>query len=208
MEAVDLIRVGPEPEHSDLVIVAVHGRDQGADYLIEHLVDQIDRPTISWRLPQSARRQWYTGRAGDPIEDNEPELLASLDAIEESLAGLPVARTMVVGFSQGGCVVAELLARRPRRYAGAAILTGTLLGPEPERRAIAAPLDELPVLMALGSNDPWMRLDAATQTASALRSAGAVVDLVVTPSTDHAIHDADVRSLTRAIDLFIEGARS
>ncbi len=208
MQVVEVIRAGPEPEHADLVIVAVHGRDQAADYLFEHLVGRIDRPNVSWVLPQSVQRHWYGGRAADPVEDNESELLASLEAIEECMVGLQVERTMVVGFSQGGCVVAELLARRPRRYAGVAILTGTLLGPEPERRSVAGSLDGLPILMALGSNDPWLPLDAATHTTNVLRSAGAVVDLVVTSSADHAIHEADVRSLTQAIDQFIEGAHS
>jgi phospholipase/carboxylesterase len=49
---------------------------------------------------------------------------------------VPPERIVLAGFSQGGCLVAVLLARTPRPYAGVAILTGALIGPSRSSRAL------------------------------------------------------------------------
>lgn len=49
---------------------------------------------------------------------------------------MPPERIVLAGFSQGGCLVAVLLARTPRPYAGVAILTGALIGPSRSSRAL------------------------------------------------------------------------
>jgi phospholipase/carboxylesterase len=109
---------------------------------------------------------------------------------------------VLVGFSQGGCVVAELLVRQPAVWAGAAILTGTLLGPDPAGRPIDVRLDGVPVALGLGSADPWLPVTAAEATRAALTGAGAHTELHVTNSARHIIHDADIALVTSLIDRF------
>ena len=74
---------------------------------------------VAYVLPRAADRSWYPGRFYDPMEDNEPWLGWSLQAIEAAVAqarggGRSLPRVALVGFSQGACIVAEHLARRPR----------------------------------------------------------------------------------------------
>ncbi len=68
---------------------------------------------------------------------------------------MPVERVVLAGFSQGACLVAEMLEREPRPYAGAAILTGGLFGTEEELHAPPA-LDDMPVLITGHVDDSWV----------------------------------------------------
>ena len=97
-------------------------------------------------------------------------------------------RVVLAGFSQGACLVAELLARAPRRFAGAAILTGAFIGPQPE----PAGLDGVPVFMESSRYDEWVALDHVEATAKAFEAAGARVELQVSDDREHRIRDAAV----------------
>lgn len=194
------VRIGPEPERASVVVIAVHGRHQSAGYLVEHLVDRIDRPDVCWVLPRAAHRQWYEGRVHDPIETNEAQLAAAMRSILSAVPPLPNARVVWVGFSQGGCVVAEIMARVAGPWAGAAILSGALLGPDPGTRRPLHRLDGLRMEVATGDADPWMALQSAEATAEVFRTMGAEVTLTVTASGDHVIHDADIAAVTSLLD--------
>ena len=115
------------------------------------LAERLALPEAGYVLPVAAERSWYPGRFCEPTEENEPwfsDSLAAIDAaVEQALAaGVPVERIVPVGFSQGAVLVAELLARRPRRYGGVAVLTGSLFGPPGEQRRLD--LHGMPVHLA------------------------------------------------------------
>jgi predicted esterase len=81
---------------------------------------------------------------------------------------------VLCGFSQGACLIAELVVRRPRPYLGVAILTGSLVGPAGER-SVPANVDGLPVYISSSRYDEWVLLEDAEATAEAFRRAGANV---------------------------------
>ena len=102
---------------------------------------------------------------------------------------------MLAGFSQGGCLVADLVARRPRPYSGAAVLTGALIG---DGVAASAPLGVLPVFMETSRHDDWVALEYVEATARAFEAAGARVELEVSDDREHRIRAgavAGVRAL-------------
>lgn len=129
---------GPPAEEARAAAVVLHGRDQDPDYMLEHLVARLGTEDVAFWLPSAAGHAWYPGRFFDPREVNEPWLEHSLDACEAAVAQLLAAdtepdRIVLAGFSQGACVVADFLALRPRAFAGVALLTGSLTGPEGTR---------------------------------------------------------------------------
>lgn len=189
-----------------LTVIGLHGRDQTADYLAEHLVAPLGRFDVDWVLPSAPRSQWYSGKASDPVETNEAELVTSLDLLAPTLAEHPPDATVLIGFSQGACVIAELLARRPDAYAGVVLLTGTLLGPRPSERQFVRDLTNLPVVIGLGSNDPWMSVQSAIETSAALARAGAKPAMHVTDSTEHLIHPDDLASTAELLDSLLDSA--
>jgi phospholipase/carboxylesterase len=176
--------------------VVLHGRGQEPAYMLEHLVMRIEDPDVAYVLPAASGGSWYPGRFNQPRIVNEPHLGHALEAAETAIAevldaGVPPERVVLAGFSQGGCLVAELIARAPRPFAGAALLTGTLMGPEDEVTRPGA-LDGLPVFMETGRYDEWVPLERVEATARALEEAGARVELQVSDDREHRIRDAAV----------------
>jgi phospholipase/carboxylesterase len=168
------------------VAVLVHGRAQDPTYMLEHLVARLDAPEVAFVLPAAAGGSWYPARYFDPREANEPWLGQALEAVEAAIGDVEPERVVLAGFSQGACLVADLLCRDPRPFAGAAILTGALLGAEP------AGLDGLPVYMESSRHDEWVAPDDVEATAKALEAAGARVTLELSDDREHRIRDAAV----------------
>ena len=178
------------------VAVLVHGRAQDPTYMLEHLVLPIDDPEVAFVLPAASGGSWYPGRYMEPRIVNEPALGHALEAAEAAIgavldAGVPPQRIVVAGFSQGGCLVADAIARNPRPYAGVALLTGALIGAEDDVTK-PGPLDGLPVFMETSRHDEWVALEHVEATARALEAAGARVELQVSDDREHRIRDAAV----------------
>jgi predicted esterase len=171
--------------------VVVHGRDQDPAYMLEHLVAPLALAGIAYLLPAAAGKSWYPGRYFDPRAANEPWLSTALDACEATVgvalrAGIPPERIILAGFSQGACLLADFIARRPRPYGAAALLTGALIG-APEGLTPVPPLDGLPVLLVSSRHDEWVRVEDVSATAQAFEAAGARVELQVLDTRKHLI---------------------
>ena len=150
------------------------------------------------RAPPS--ESWYPGRFFESRALNEPWLDYALAALDGALAlaraaGFGVDRIVLAGFSQGGCLVCEHVARAPDRYAGVAVLTGGLIGATGETWAAAAgtePLAGLPVYFGTREDDDWVPADRVRSSAAAFADAGADVRLDVRDPGEHAIDLDDV----------------
>jgi phospholipase/carboxylesterase len=106
-------------------------------------------------------------------------------------AGWPAERLLLVGFSQGACVVLEYVARNPRRYGGVAALTGGLIGADGE---VTRPrgLAGTPVLNTSAEGDEWVPPERTRESAEILAAGGADVDLRVFDRGSHAIRAQEV----------------
>jgi phospholipase/carboxylesterase len=178
------------------VAVLLHGRTQDPTDMLEDLVLPIDDPDVAYVLPGASGGSWYPGRYFEPRIVNEPSLGYALEAAEAAIAavldaGVPPQRIVIAGFSQGGCLVADAIARNPRPYAGVAVLTGALIGAEDD---VTKPgrLDGLPVFMETSRHDEWVSLEHVEATARALEAAGARVTLEVSDDREHRIREAAV----------------
>jgi predicted esterase len=194
---VNVVSAGVRLSGARLACVLVHGRDQDEQVMLD-VVARLHLDDVAYLLPVSPERSWYPGRYFDPVGDNEPHLSRAIEACEAALAivkpgGIPEERTVVSGFSQGACVIAELLARRPRPFAGAAILTGSLLGRPAERTP--ARVDGLPMYVGLSRYDEWIALEDAEATAQAFADAGAAVTFETYEDRVHHVSDEAVAGL-------------
>jgi phospholipase/carboxylesterase len=195
------VAAGAPPERARRVAVVFHGRGQDPTYMLEHLVAPLDAADVAFVLPAAAGASWYPGRFNEPRDVNEPWLGWALEAAEGVVADVLASRAardvVVAGFSQGGCLLADLVARRPRPYAGVALLTGALIGPDDDQTRPGA-LDGLRVFMETSRYDDWVPLARVEDTARALRGAGARVDLRIAEDPMHRIRPdavAGVRAL-------------
>jgi phospholipase/carboxylesterase len=197
----ELVRAG-NPD-ARVAAVLVHGRDQDPEFMLGAAQRLALDDEVAYILPRASGRSWYPGRFYDPMEDNEPCLGWSLEAIERAVAaargdGRTLPGIVLVGFSQGACIVAEHLARRPEPYGAAAILTGALFGTPAADRMPAGSLGGLPMFFGIAEDDDWIPVDAVRDTVIAFQRAGARCELHVYDDEEHGINDdeiAAVRSL-------------
>jgi predicted esterase len=181
------------------VAVLVHGRNQSEQVMLD-VVRRLALPGVAYVLPIAAGLSWYPNRYFDPASAVEPHLQPALaavtaaieDATAEAGAG---ARVVLGGFSQGACLLAELVARRAAvQLAGVAILTGSLIGRAEERRTPAR-VDGLPMFFSCARHDEWVALADAEASAEAFRRAGAQVAFAPLEDREHVISDRAVAGL-------------
>jgi phospholipase/carboxylesterase len=196
------VLAGVPLQSARMAAVLVHGRDQDEREMLE-VAARVSLADVAYILPVAAGRSWYPGRYFDPLRVNEQPLESALDTCEAAIsqtsrAGIADQQIVVAGFSQGACVIAELVARRARPWAGAAVLTGTLLGP-PNERITPIGVTGLPMFLCASRHDDWIALDDALATARAFESAGASVTFEMYEDRGHHINDRAIEGLRRLL---------
>jgi phospholipase/carboxylesterase len=190
---------GATPSAARCVAVLVHGRNQDERVMLD-VVERLALPGIAYVLPVAAEQSWYPQRYYDPAAESEADVRPALDAIEarasaamdDAAAGTGL---VLCGFSQGACLIAELVARRlPPRLSGVAILTGSLIGVPGEWRT-PSPADGLPMFVSCAQDDPWVAVGDAQATGEAFQRAGARVTFEILDDRDHLISDRAVAGL-------------
>jgi phospholipase/carboxylesterase len=190
---------GTSPSQARCVAVLVHGRNQDEQVMLD-VVERLALPDIAYVLPIAAQRSWYPYRYFDPVADSEPDVRNALAAIEADVTGVmddaaSDAGLVLCGFSQGACLIAELVARRvPPRLSGVAVLTGSLIGAPGEWRA-PAPAEGLPMFVSCAQDDQWVAVGDAQATAEAFQRAGAAVTFEILDDREHLISDRAVAGL-------------
>ncbi len=172
--------------------------------MLEQLIGPLALDGVAFLLPAAPGGSWYPGRFDSPAGANEPWLTRALDRCERALerlraAGVPSTRIALVGFSQGACLAATLLAERRPQVAAAAILTGALIVPAGQRPRVARPLDGVVVTITCGPRDEWVPLDRARASAEALAAARAKVRFLVRDDPLHRISAEDVDAVRQLL---------
>jgi predicted esterase len=183
-------------EATTLNVILIHGRG-GSARDMGGLAHAIEVTGVRFLMPSADGNSWYPQRFIAPIEQNEPYLSAALEHIESVVtrlldAGEPAGRIVIGGFSQGACLTSEFLARCPRRYGGALILTGGLIGPEGTEWPVEKILDGMPVYLASGEVDPHIPVERALETAEWLKQCGAQVDVDIFPTRPHTVSAREI----------------
>lgn len=185
----------PLPEAGGALIL-LHGRGATAESILE-LAGLLPQPTFAYLAPQAANYTWYPYSFLMPMERNEPWLSSALRRVGEVVAdveaaGVPAARIVLGGFSQGACLAAEYVARHARRYAGLLAFSGGLIGPPGTPRDYAGSLNGTPVFLGCSDVDPHIPLARVEETAGVLARLGAVVDKRIYPRLGHTINADEI----------------
>ena len=160
---------------------------------------------VALLLPVSPARTWYAGRYFDPLDTLEPAVSEAVAAVEEAIAaaleGVDFRHVVLAGFSQGACVLTEVVRRRPRPFGAVAVLTGALLGDPPP----CDPLDGLRVHCSFSRHDAWIAEADARAAARYLEAAGARVTVATSDEREHGVSDEEARALRRLVDDVVAG---
>ncbi|MGD8202253.1 alpha/beta hydrolase [Ornithinimicrobium sp. W1679] len=178
-------------EGAPVAVLAVHGRTQSPADMRE-LAERLDVRGLRWLAPAAAGRTWYPYGFMEERPDDDRWLAWSLEAVDEHLgrlaaAGYPPEKVVLLGFSQGACLLAHWALLHPARYAGLVILTGGYVGTEHEDVSFSGNLAGTPALLAGCEADPWVPRTRMAQTEDWLRSLGARLTSLVEPGSEHEV---------------------
>ena len=190
-----LVTGGTDLEDADAALVLTHGRGASAQGMLQ-LANEVHREGVAFLAPQAARRTWYPNSFLAPVEQNEPGRTSGLRAIADAIAeandaGIPTERVMLVGFSQGGCLASEFLARNPRRYGGLAALSGGLIGEELDEE-YPGDLEGTPVFLGCSDVDPHIPAERVHDTADVFESMNADVTERLYEGMGHGVNEDEL----------------
>lgn len=178
------------------VAIVVHGRAQSPEWMREFLIDRLDAPDVAFVAPEAAGNTWYPGGFMQEFDVNEPHLGWALERVDQLVdqletTGRSRSEIFLLGFSQGACLLAEYVSRRPGRYGGVAVLTGGLIGP-PGTTWEGESLDGTPVVMATSDIDEWVPFARAQETRLVFEARHADVIWRAYPGMQHIINDDEI----------------
>jgi predicted esterase len=174
----------------------LHGRGASAQDILS-LANELEQPGFAFLAPQAAGNTWYPNRFTAPLEQNEPWLSSALVVIGELMAfvgssGIPAERTMLLGFSQGACLVLEFAVRHARRYGGVIGLSGALIGPDDAPRKYPGSMEGTPVFLGCSDVDFHIPRERVEQAAETLRALGGDVTEQIYPNMDHTVNQDEM----------------
>lgn len=184
-----VVTAGAPRGGTEAVVVALHGRGASAQGIV-NLLDPVYRHGVTFVAPQADRSRWYPFAASAPLEKNEPYVSSALAVIESVISDFDVAREQILllGFSQGACVVAEYAARNPD-HQSVVVLSGTLLGPTIDLDRYAGSLDGASVFVGCGTDDPYVPVERVRDTAATFRALDGDVTERVYDDVGHEVTD-------------------
>lgn len=205
-----VLSAGETLEKAKGVMIMAHGRGASARDILG-LASEFTQPGFAYLAPQAAGNSWWPQRFIDPIASNEPELSSALQVMGDLLkrvagAGIPAERTMLLGFSQGACLVLEYVARNAKRYGGVAGLSGALVGPEGTPRDYAGSLDGTPVFLGCSDVDFHISKARVLHTAEVLQKLGAQVTTRLYPNMEHTVSADELEFLSRMMGKVAEAS--
>lgn len=177
-------------------VVMVHGRGATADSILA-LAIALEAPGVAFLAPQARGDTWYPYSFLSPIPDNEPGITSGMRSIQRVLdqvagAGIQPGRTILLGFSQGACLITEFVARHPQRYGGVAGLSGGLIGPGGTPRDYSGSLAGTPVFLGCSDIDGHIPAARVRETEAVLGRLGGVVTMRLYPGMGHIVNQDEI----------------
>ena len=99
---------------------------------------------------------------------------------------------MLLGFSQGSCLLLEYTARHAQRYGGIAGLSGGLIGPDDSPRDYPGSLAETPVFLGCSDVDPHIPKARVELTDEVLQRLGGQVTTRLYRGMGHTINQDEI----------------
>ncbi len=191
-----VLLAGEPLERARAAMVMVHGRGAMAENILE-LAVELDQPGFAYLAPQAANNSWYPQSFLAPIPSNEPWLSSALALLgtviqQVEARGIPLERTLLLGFSQGACLSLEFAARHAQRYGGIAVLSGGLIGPDGTPRDYAGSFAGTPVFLGCSDQDFHIPKERVQHSAEILQRMGADVTMRLYPGLGHTVNRDEI----------------
>lgn len=199
-----VLSAGAPLTQATAAMILIHGRGADAASILQ-LTLELTASHVAFLAPQAANNTWYPNRFVAPVASNEPWLSSALATVEALVAqvaeaGLPVERTMLLGFSQGACLALEYAARHPRPYGAVIGLSGGLIENGDQPRTYTGSLAGVHVLLGCSDEDFHIPLARVDRTAAILADLGADVDKRIYPGMGHLVNEDEIRAVQALVE--------
>jgi phospholipase/carboxylesterase len=183
--------------------VLLHGRGSNAEDMLG-LTQEFGQRDIAYLAPEAPGHTWYPYSFLAPLAQNEPHLsnaLATVGATLDRLAqeGFAAARIALIGFSQGGCLGLEYVARNAKRYGAVAGLSAGLIGPPGTPRDYQGALAGTPVFLGCSDIDAHIPLARVHESRDVFEKLGAQVTERIYPGMGHTVNEDEVAHVTKLL---------
>ena len=182
----------------------VHGRGAGPANILD-LVPRLDRPGFTYLAPTAAGRTWYPHSFMAETAQNEPWLSSALRALDRVVSdvmarGVPTERIVLLGFSQGACLMSEFAAAHAARYGGVIVFSGGLVGPPGTTWDYGGSFDGTPVFLGCSDPDAHVPRTRVEESAAVFTRMGASVDMRIYPGMGHTVNDDEISAARALLD--------
>jgi phospholipase/carboxylesterase len=191
-----VIEAGPPLGQAPVVAILVHGRNAGPANILD-LVPRLARPEVTYLAPAAADGTWYPHSFLAPISSNEPGLSSGLGVLATLVArvedaGIPRARIVLLGFSQGACLTAEFAVRHASRFGGVVVYSGGVVGPPGTAWNETGRFDGTPVFFGCSDRDSHVPELRVNESAALFARMGATVTRRIYPAMGHLVNDDEI----------------
>lgn len=199
-----VLRAGCDLPQARSALVLLHGRGATSESILPLGLEIADAATAIL-APQAINGSWYPYSFLAPMEQNEPQLSASLSMLAElvaqcAAAGVARRQIAIAGFSQGACLATEFTARNPDSAGALLAFTGGLIGPPKIDLHHAGSLAGCSALLSSGDPDPhvpWSRVQASAEE---LERMGAQVELLRIPGRPHTVLAVEIEAARKLLE--------
>ncbi len=203
-----LLTAGVPLAQAKAAMILIHGRGASAESILS-LTREFDTNGFAFLAPQANGYSWYPYRFTAPLESNEPFLSSALARIGEVLAkietaGIPPEKVVLLGFSQGACLVSEFAARNAKRYGGVVALSGGMIGPDDTPRDYMGSLSGTPVFLGCSDVDPHIPLERVQESTRVLRDLGGDVTERIYPNMDHTVNRDEIAAIQGILSALLD----
>jgi predicted esterase len=200
-------RLGPPPAEARLAAILVHGRGASPDDILT-LAQELSAPDVMYLAPRAAGHTWYPYSFLSPIDQNEPGISSGLRVLSSLVADLgaqrlPPERIVLMGFSQGGCLVQEFAVRHAERYAAIIGLSSGLIGPPGTPRDYPGSFAGTPVFLGCSDVDPHIPVARVHESADVFRRMHASVDERIYRRMGHTVNADELE----AVDALLQSVK-
>jgi len=199
-----VVEVGPPLGRAAAAVIMVHGRNAGPANILD-LAPRLNRPNVTYLAPAAANRTWYPHSFLSDVADNEPGLssgLAVLASLVNRIQTARLARSQIVllGFSQGACLVAEFALRHASRFGGIVVFSGGVIGPPGTRWDYPGSFDDTPVFFGCSDTDAHVPESRVNESAELFARMGAAVTTRIYRGMGHVVNDDEIAAAQDVID--------
>lgn len=198
-----IYQIGKPLSEAKAAMIMIHGRFAGPNGILPHIND-FEGDDFAYLAPAAAEYTWYPDRFLVSTAKNEPYLSSGLKVIDELLkhieeAGIPAEKTILLGFSQGGCLALEYAARNPQKFGGVVGWSSGLIGADDELTGYEGSLDGTPVFMGCSDVDFHIPLERVHQSSEIMKNLGAEVDSRIYPNMGHTVNLDEIKAVNAMI---------